>query len=68
MLVYYANHSVGNSDFTLTAYPEVEEQLLKLIDVNKDNAIDAQDAYLILMYYAMESVGEHPVWDEIAAR
>ncbi|MGN1402814.1 MAG: hypothetical protein ACI4XB_00670 [Ruminococcus sp.] len=69
VLVYYANISVGKTDFTFSdnSDPELEASLVAAADADGNGVVDANDAYYILLFYAKQSVGEVPVWDEIVS-
>ena len=43
----------------------LDENQVKICDVNRDGLVDAVDATAILIYYAQMSTGRTPVWEEI---
>jgi hypothetical protein len=65
ILVFYANHSIGNDSYGFTEDAALEAALEAAADVNGDGVIDTNDAYYVLLYYAQAAVGDTPTWEEI---
>ena len=52
-------------EHTMFNDPELEELIIEALDIDKDGNLDADDAYLILLYYARVSVGSDVTWEDL---
>jgi hypothetical protein len=56
---------VGDEEYLFSEDPEVQAAILEMLDIDGNGVLDADDAYLILLYYAQQAVGGNPSWDDL---
>jgi hypothetical protein len=56
---------VGDEEYLFSEDSEVQAAILEMLDIDGNGVLDADDAYLILLYYAEKSVGGSPDWDTL---
>ena len=66
VLQYYSKHASGDTSFRLCSDASLESALLKMADVNSDGDITLNDAFAILQYNSLNSVGSTPDWNSLS--